>query len=126
MSNTSVKTVFMKGNNISGNTVRYSFELHTTSYKPFFIKFTHSVRFSFEFPLKHQTSSLGRLLRHNQTISRLSLQWNCIGLDQVGARRRVCHERVTRPACLKIFWDRVKLSFLCNLPNSGKRCCLFS
>ena len=35
MSNTSVKTVFMKGNNISGNTVRYSLELHTISYKPF-------------------------------------------------------------------------------------------
>ena len=33
--------------------------------------------------LNFQTSSLGRLLRHNQTISRLSLQWNCIGLDQV-------------------------------------------
>ena len=38
--------------------------------------------------LNLQTSSLGRLLRHNQTISRLSLQWNCIGLDQVMDGRR--------------------------------------
>ena len=46
--NTSVKSVFLKGNNISGNTVVL----------------------------------LGRLLRLNCSITRLSLEWNCVGLDQ--------------------------------------------
>ena len=46
--NTSIKSVFLKGNNISGNSVVL----------------------------------LGRLLRLNSTISRLSLEWNCVGLDQ--------------------------------------------
>ena len=46
--NTSVKSVYLKGNNISGNTV----------------------------------VMLGRLLRLNVSIARLSLEWNCVGLDQ--------------------------------------------
>ena len=46
--NTSIKSVFLKGNNISGNSVVL----------------------------------LGRLLRLNNTITRLSLEWNCVGLDQ--------------------------------------------
>ena len=43
-----------------------------------------------------QTSSLGRLLRHNQTITRLSLQWNCIGLDQVMDERKSLHAKSKR------------------------------
>ena len=46
--NTSVKSVYLKGNNISGNTVVL----------------------------------LGRLLRLNSSLTRLSLEWNCVGLDQ--------------------------------------------
>ena len=46
--NLSVKVVYLKGNNISGNTVVV----------------------------------LGRLLRLNCSIARLSLEWNCVGLDQ--------------------------------------------
>ena len=46
--NTSVKTLNLKGNNISGNSVVL----------------------------------LGRLLRVNCSITRLSLEWNCVGLDQ--------------------------------------------
>ena len=45
---TSVKSVYLKGNNISGSTVVL----------------------------------LGRLLRLNCIITRLSLEWNCVGLDQ--------------------------------------------
>jgi Ran GTPase-activating protein (RanGAP) involved in mRNA processing and transport len=46
--NTSVKSVYLKGNNISGNTVVL----------------------------------LGQLLRLNGSITRLSLEWNCVGLEQ--------------------------------------------
>ena len=46
--NTSIKTVNLKGNNISGNTV----------------------------------VMLGRLLRLNCSITGLSLEWNCVGLEE--------------------------------------------
>ena len=45
--NKSVKALYLKGNNISGNTV----------------------------------VQLGKLLRLNWTITKLSLEWNCVGLD---------------------------------------------
>ena len=48
MTNSSVRVLLLKGNNIQGNSV----------------------------------AVLGRLLRQNSIIVRLSLEWNCVGLDQ--------------------------------------------
>ena len=47
-SNSTVRVLLLRGNNMSGASV----------------------------------SLLGRLLRQNNTLTRLSLEWNCVGLDQ--------------------------------------------